>query len=496
MNRPLEKRPPTTQPFDLVVFGGGGDLALRKLMPALYHRERDGRFAPGSRIFGVSRSPLDDDAYAARVAAACRTYAADDFDPDTFQRFRSRLSYVPLAVDDPQQLARLGALLGDGRNRPRVFYMATAPDLFGPACRNLAAAGLVTPDARVVLEKPLGHDLASFQGIDREVGSVFPETAIFRIDHYLGKETVQNLMALRFANRIFEPLWSAAEVDHIQITVAETIGVEGRGDYYDRTGALRDMVQNHMLQLLCLTMMEPPQRFDADSVRDEKVKVLKALRPFGEADVAAKTVRGQYRAGAVDGHAVPGYAEESGRPDSQTETYVALKAELDNWRWAGTPIYLRTAKRLPLRTSEITVAFRRVPHSIFPPQAGPVAANRMVIRLQPDEGVQLLMMAKVPEATAGVRLRRVPLNLSFAETFRTRTPDAYERLLFDVVRGDATLFMRRDEVEAAWRWVEPILAAWEHAPEAPRPYPAGTWGPSAAVALMAKDGRTWAEEMD
>ncbi|MCC6467478.1 MAG: glucose-6-phosphate dehydrogenase, partial [Alphaproteobacteria bacterium] len=318
-----------------------------------------------------------------------------------------------------------------------------------------------------------------------------------RIDHYLGKETVQNLMALRFANRMFERLWNASEIDHVQITVAETLGVEGRGPYYDKTGALRDMLQNHLMQLLCLVAMEPPARLDADAVRDEKVKVLKSLRPIDGSTMAHMTVRGQYVAGAIGGKAVPGYAQEldgGGKaPPSRTETFVALRAEIDNWRWTGVPFYLRTGKRLAERRSEIVVEFRAVPHLIFPASAGEIGANRLVIRLQPDEGIHLVLTTKTP--TPGkLRLQRAALNLSFAEAFATRHPDAYERLVTDVLRGNQTLFMRRDEVEWAWRWVEPIHDAWEAMGDAPKTYPAGSWGPAASTALLARDGRSWREE--
>jgi len=373
--------------------------------------------------------------------------------------------------------------------------MATAPDLFGPLCAQLAKTELITQKARVVLEKPIGRDLASAKTINDCVGAVFAEEQIFRIDHYLGKEAVQNLMVLRFANSLFEPLWSSGRIDHVQITVAERIGVEGRGGYYDKSGALRDMVQNHILQLLCLAAMEPPNAFTAAGVRDEKLKVLRALKPFTRADVDHKIVRGQYRAGASNGGAVPGYLEEieSSTGTSKTETFVAIKAEIENWRWAGVPFYLRTGKRLAMQASEIVIQFRDVPYSIFSKEAGTLAANRLVVRLQPDEGVQLSLMTKNP-APGGLHVREAPLNLSFADTFKVRSPGAYERLLMDVVRGDATLFMRRDEVEAAWAWIEPILEAWQAQPEPPKPYAAGSWGPSAAIALIERDGRTWWED--
>jgi glucose-6-phosphate 1-dehydrogenase len=479
--------------FDLVVFGGTGDLACRKLLPALYYRDRDRQMPDDSRIIGVARSEIDRDGYLAQIDAAVRRYVtAADLDETCLKRFLDRLDYFALDATGERGWDLLAATLQDPE-RIRVFYLATAPDLFGPICRCLASSGLVTPETRVVLEKPIGRDLASARVVNQEVGAVLAENQIFRIDHYLGKETVQNLMALRFANSLIEPLWNRAHVDHVQITVAETIGVEGRGPYYDKAGALRDMVQNHMVQLLCLVAMESPTRLTADAVRDEKLKVLRALQPIAGQDVDLKTVRGQYRAGAIDGAPAPGYGEEIGAEDSLTETFVGLRVDIENWRWSGVPFYLRTGKRLPQRASEIVIDFRTIPHSIFEPEAGTIAANRLVVRLQPDEGVKLYLMAKDP-GPGGMRLREAPLNLSFAETFKVRYPDAYERLLMDVVRGNPTLFMRRDEVEAAWTWVEPILDAWRNTAEAPKPYAAGTWGPSSAIGLIERDGRTWHEE--
>ena len=361
-----------------------------------------------------------------------------------------------------------------------------------PTCERLGAHGLVTEHSRVVVEKPIGKSLDSAREVNAGIGQVFPEERVYRIDHYLGKETVQNLMALRFANALFEPLWNSSHVDHVQITVSETVGLESRAGYYDTAGALRDMVQNHMLQLLCLVAMETPRSLAADAVRDEKLKVLQSLVPVTPATLTERTVRGQYRAGASAGGAVKGYLDELGRPDSHTETFVALKAEIANWRWAGVPFYLRTGKRLSTRVSEIVIAFRPIPHSVFNADAGPIVANRLVIRLQPDEGVKLWLMVKDP-GPGGMRLQHVPLDMSFANTFRMRQADAYERLLMDVVRGNQTLFMRRDEVEAAWMWIDPILQAWEASKEAPKPYTSGTWGPSASIALIERDGRTWNE---
>ncbi len=386
--------------------------------------------------------------------------------------------------------------------RVRVFYLATSPDLYGPICGNIGAHKLVTEDSRVVLEKPIGHDLASAREINDQVGAVFTEPQIFRIDHYLGKETVQNLMALRFANTIFERLWNADVIDHVQITVAETVGVEQResGLRYDGTGALRDMVQNHILQLLCLIAMEPPVSLEADRVRDEKLKVLRALRPVAPHEVATLTVRGQYAQGAIDGQPVPSYIddlndqEKEPHESSSTETFVAVKADVRTWRWANVPFYLRTGKRLPKKVSEIVIQYRAPPFSIFPPDAADWSPNKLIIRLQPEEGMKLEMMTKDP-GPGGLRLSRTALDIRFEKTFGMRFPDAYERLVMDVVRGNATLFMRRDEVEAAWAWVEPILEAWATRPDQPRPYPAGSWGPTSAIALIERDGRTWHEEV-
>lgn len=480
--------------FDLVIFGATGDLALRKLVPALYHRDVAGQLNDDARLFAVARGDMSDGDYRDMARAALVQHvAADEFDKDIAERFLQRFRYLTLDAQKSDDYQRLKQALDSGADRITVFYLAMAPRFFGMICTQLAKAGLNTPEARVVLEKPIGQDLESARAINSAVGEAFAEHRVFRIDHYLGKETVQNLMALRFANALFEPVWHRGVVDHVQVTVAEKIGVEGRADYYDHAGALRDMIQNHLLQLLCLVAMEPPNEFTADAVRDEKLKVLEALRPITERAVAEKTVRGQYGRGSVDNAAVKGYTEELER-DSNTETFAVVKAEVETWRWAGVPFYLRTGKRLPVRHSEIVVQFRPVPHLIFPGAARDVVPNRLVIRLQPDEGIAFHMMSKVP-GPGGMRLRTAPLNLSFAEAFRGRQPDAYERLLMDVVRGNPMLFMRSDEVEAAWRWAEPILEAWAAQDEAPKAYAAGSWGPSAAIGLIERDGRTWHEDM-
>ena len=371
--------------FDLVVFGATGDLSFRKLMPALYWRENDQQMPEGSRIIGVARSHLSTADYVAEVEAACRQHVGKAYDEAVFARFAHRIAYVPLDVATGDNWPALAAALAGGEERPRLFYLATSPDLFGMISEGAGAAGIVTPQSRVVLEKPIGRDLASAIRINDQVGRVFEETQVYRIDHYLGKESVQNLLALRFGNSLFEAVWNRAHIDHVQITVAETVGVEERAAYYDKSGALRDMVQNHILQLLCLVAMEPPTSMAADSVRDEKLKVLRSLRTVTDGDALQKTVRGQYRAGVGGGMAVKGYVEELGAP-SRTESFVAIKAEVENWRWAGTPFYIRTGKRLPTRVSEIVIQFHKVPHSIFPAGAGFVEPNRLIIRLQPDDG--------------------------------------------------------------------------------------------------------------
>nr|WP_282959185.1 glucose-6-phosphate dehydrogenase [Azoarcus sp. L1K30] len=478
----------------MILFGGSGDLAMRKLLPALYFRHRDTADTAGWRIIGVGLEDLSRDAYIAAAQASCRKFVgAKNFDDAAWHAFAASLDYVPLNARSPADYGRLRDVVDRAPAATRVFYLATAPSLFACISENLGAAGLVTPDSRVVLEKPLGRDLASAERINAEVGAIFDEHQIYRIDHYLGKETVQNLIALRFGNALFEPLWSRASVRDVQITLAETVGVEGRGDFYDGTGALRDMVQNHLLQLLCIVAMEPPSSIDPDAMRDEKLKVLRALRPFTPADVATRTVRGQYRAGAINGQPVPGYLDEAGIPaNSRTETFVALKAELNNWRWAGVPFYLRTGKRMQERLAEVVVNFRDVPHALFGSIAGDRVPNRLVIRLQPDESLQLHLMAKVPGDD--MRLRPVALNLDFADTYSGRQWDAYERLLMDVIRGKLTLFMRRDELDAAWRWIEPVLDGWERDTSSPRPYTAGTWGPSASSSLLGRDGHEWRQD--
>ncbi len=481
---------------DFTVFGGTGDLALRKLLPALYLRDLEGQLPRDTRIIGVSRAELDDDGYRHEVRAALTTHLSpDDLDDRAVDRLLARLHHLTLDVEHPDDWHRLHDLLKD-RAAPeeaaRVFYLAVGPSLFGSICRHLDEIGVVNERARVVLEKPIGHNLASALAVNDAVGAVFSESQIFRIDHYLGKESVQNLLVTRFANTFLEPLWNSRWVDHVQITVSESLGVGDRGGYYDHAGAMRDMVQNHLLQLLCLVAMEPPTHVGRETVRDEKLKVLQALKPMAPLDVDVDTVRGRYTEGLVDGVAVPSYAEDLGHGGSHTETFVALRTEVQNWRWAGVPFYLRTGKRMDRRTSEIVVVFKAPPHAMFPHSEGSTEPNRLHIQVQPDEGMRLHLTAKEP-GPGGIRLRPVSLDLSYATTFEQRLPDAYERLLMDVIKGNPTLFMRRDEVEAAWTWVEPILTRWATSPARPKRYPAGTSGPTAAATLLERDGRSWQE---
>ncbi|ACY16925.1 glucose-6-phosphate dehydrogenase [Haliangium ochraceum] len=480
--------------FDMIIFGATGDLVKRKLLPALYYRFCEGVLPEDCRIIGVSRREWSREQYLNFAAESMKEFAKPGrFDETTWAAFAKHLHYDKVEATDPADYEALGKLLNAASPRIRVFFLSTAPDLFSDICTNLGKAGAVHEDSRVVLEKPLGRDQASAQHISEVVSAVFPEAQTFRIDHYLGKETVQNLMALRFGNALFEPLWRRDWVRNVQITVAEQVGVEDRAEFYDRTGAMRDMVQNHLLQLLCIVAMEPPTSIAPDAVRDEKLKVLHALKPLADRDAIADTVRGQYRAGVSQGQPVRGYLEENDiGPQSGTETFVALRAELNTWRWAQVPFYLRTGKRLAERKAEIVVTFREVPHSIFGPGQLSLAPNRLVIRLQPDEGVRLSVLAKAPGDE--IRLRPVDLNLDLAEAYAGVQMDAYERLLMDAICGNLTLFLRRDELETAWGWIDPIIEAWELYGDKPKSYMAGTWGPAASTALLSRDGITWYEE--
>ena len=477
--------------FDLVIFGGAGDLALRKLMPALFHRDMDGQLPPGSRIISIGRSSLAHDEFLGMVSSSLKKKLSEsEYSPASWQSFSKRLQYIEADALKPSGWKGLKTVLEGYEDRIRVFYLATAPGLFGAIASGLSQNKLINDQVRIVLEKPVGNDYASACEINDRVGACFREDSIFRIDHYLGKETVQNLLALRFANSLFEPLWNRGNIDHVQITVAEDLGVGGRVEFYDQIGTLRDMVQNHMMQLLCLTAMEPPINRDHDAVRNEKMKVLHALKPIGAGEVKRHTVRAQYQAGAIDSAMVDGYLDELGGKASQTETFVALKLQIENWRWSGVPFYLRTGKRLKQKYSEIVIQFKEVPFSIFPELSDARNANRLSIRLQPDEGVKLGLMLKDP-GPGGFDLRPVSLDLSFVDPDGARYPDAYERLLVEVIRGNPALFMRRDEVEFAWRWIDGIIAGWAESEQPVETYMAGSWGPTASSLMLDRDDRTW-----
>ncbi len=475
-------------PFDLVIFGGTGDLARRKILPSLYRRYRDGQMPEDARVIGCARAELDDRSYRELVRAALEEFVAKrKRDPEMIDRFLQKISYIRLDATGTVGWKELAKSVRKGVIR--AFYFSVGPGLFAALAQHLHQYKITDAEARIVVEKPFGHDLKSARELNSVLAQSFDERHIYRIDHYLGKETVQNLMAVRFGNILFEPLWNAQYVDHIQITVAETVGVAGRGGYYDKAGAMRDMVQNHMMQLLCLIAMEPPSVFDSDAVRDEKLKVIRALDPVAPEDL----VRGQYRR---EGD-IPSYQEDVGNPDSTTESFVAMEVHVSNWRWTGTPFYLRTGKRLRARESEIAIMFKDPPHSIFGRQEAR-SGNVLVIRLQPNEGMVLNVTIKEP-GPGGMRLIEVPLDMSFAEALGEEgadIPDAYERLIMDVIRGNQTLFMRGDEVEAAWAWTDPIINGWEERGDLPLPYDPFSSGPEDALMLMHRKGRRWREISD
>jgi glucose-6-phosphate 1-dehydrogenase len=482
----------TPQADAIVLFGATGDLARRMVLPSLYFLDADGFLPPGLKVIATARTQMSREAFVTQVQEIM-TARPEPVDEVVWARFSARLDYVATDATTEDGAAALKPHL-EGCRLP-MFFLAISPSLYGRVCVALAASGLAGKHSRIVLEKPIGRDLESSREINVTVGSVFGEDRTFRIDHYLGKETVQNLIALRFANTLFEPLWNSRTIDHVQITVAETEGVGDRWPYYDEYGALRDMLQNHMLQLLCFVAMEPPADMEPDSVRNEKVKILRSLRRFTRADAQNASVRGQYAGGVVGGKEVPAYEAERGQ-HSGTETFVALRADIDNWRWAGVPFFLRTGKRLPERRTQIVIQFKPVPHSIFGNAAkDDLTANRLVIDLQPDEDIALTLMNKSPGISqGGMRLQSLPLSLSLLHTYEgpgARRRIAYERLLLDVMHGNSTLFVRRDEVEEAWRWVDGVAEAWAEAGVAPKPYAAGSWGPSGTFALIERSGRAW-----
>ena len=475
-------------PFDLVIFGGSGDLARRKILPGLFRRFCAGQMPADARIVGAARGDMDTAEYRVMVSDAIGEFGGDfKFEQTKLDKFLGQIEYISIDARGEKGWAELQELMS-GTGKVEAYYFSVSPSLFGDIAERLQKWGMADHDSRIVVEKPFGRDLETARALNKTLAAYFSESQIYRIDHYLGKETVQNLMAVRFGNMLFEPLWNAQYVDHIQITVAETVGVGGRGEYYDKSGAMRDMVQNHLMQLLCLIAMEPPARFDPDAVRDEKLKVIRALDPVAPHHIA----RGQYMAEVGDEEENPDYRTAVNDPRSRTESFVALKTQISNWRWAGTPFYLRTGKRMSARSSEITVVFKETPHSIFAEDAGR-HRNVLSIRLQPNEGITLGVTIKEP-GPGGMRLIDVPLDMTFADALGDQDADhvdAYERLIMDVIRGNQTLFMRGDEVEAAWAWTDPLIQGWEARNDVPKPYESGSDGPIVATELMRRDGRQW-----
>ncbi|AFH95852.1 TPA: glucose-6-phosphate dehydrogenase [Providencia stuartii] len=482
------------QACDLIIFGTKGDLARRKLLPSLYQLEKAGYIHPDTRIIGVGRAQWSQSDYVEFVEKAFSEFLKEDLDPVLWERLSARLDFCNLDVNQTENFDSLAQMLKQDCH-PAIHYFAMPPSTFGAVCHGLGHAGLNKQPNRVVMEKPLGTDLASSQEINNEVAKYFDESQVYRIDHYLGKETVLNLLALRFANSLFINNWDNRTIDHVQITVAEEVGIEGRWGYFDQAGQMRDMVQNHLLQILTMIAMSPPADLTTDRIRDEKVKVLRSLRRIDHTNVREKAVRGQYTAGFVQGNKVPGYLEEEGaNKQSMTETFVALRVDIDDWRWAGVPFYLRTGKRLPAKCSEVVVYFKKPALNIFSESYQELPQNKLTIRLQPDEGIDIEIMNKAPGLDHKHRLQTTKLDLSFSETFnQTHLADAYERLLLEAMRGIQALFVRRDEVEEAWKFVDSIMDAWAMDNEAPKPYQAGTWGPIASVAMITRDGRSWNE---
>jgi len=479
---------------EIVIFGALGDLSRRKLLPALYQLEVCGLINPGSHIVGVARQTHSQEEFKSIVLDTLNNFVTEELDKDVVARFIERLVYQQLAMKEVNGYKNLATTLANGNNI-RVYYFSTPPAIYGDICDGLNHARLITDADRVVMEKPIGHCLASSKVINDQVARFFNEKQIYRIDHYLGKETVLNLLVLRFANSLFTTNWDRDSIDHVQITVAESVGIEGRWGFYDEAGQMRDMIQNHLLQILSLLAMEPPADLSAESIRAEKLKAVKALRPINRTNVKDKTVRGQYSDGFLNGVEVPGYLNEEGANiNSSTETFVAIKAEIENWRWSGVPFYLRTGKRMPTKHSEIVVHFKAQPHNIFKDSYSDLPANKLTIRLQPDEGVELQMMNKIPGIASQMNIQENKLDLSFSDTYQDqRVIDAYERLMLEVLNGNQSLFVSRDEVEAAWTWADSIIDAWQATNEAPKPYAAGSWGPVSSISLIARDDRQWVE---
>ena len=479
---------------EIVIFGALGDLSRRKLLPALYQLDQAGLLNNESRILGVARQDHSVEEFTAFVVENLTEFVKEGLDKEVMTRFITRLVYQQLDFKDTASYSHLATTLKGG-HETRVYYFSTPPAIYGDITDGLKSAKLITDADRVVMEKPIGNCLASSKVINDQVSRYFNENQIYRIDHYLGKETVLNLLVLRFANSLFTNNWDRNSIDHVQITVAESVGIEGRWGFYDDAGQMRDMIQNHLLQILSLLAMEPPADLSAESIRAEKLKAVKALVPINRMNVKEKTVRGQYADGYLNGLPVPGYLnEEDANQKSDTETFVAIKAEINNWRWAGVPFYLRTGKRMPAKHSEIVVQFKPQAHNIFKESHVDLPANKLTIRLQPDEGVELQMMNKIPGIASQMHIQENKLDLSFSETYENqRVVDAYERLMLEVINGNQSLFVSRDEVEAAWTWADSIIEAWQTSNEAPKAYPAGTWGPVASLSMIARDDRQWVE---
>ncbi|EED33440.1 glucose-6-phosphate dehydrogenase [gamma proteobacterium NOR5-3] len=479
--------------MDLLIFGARGDLSARKLFPALYHLDNCELLPAGVRIHALAREDITLETFLNDIKVRVRKYVDDSrWSDEQWDNYASRFVYHRIDFSSAEDFGALSSVLTP--ERPALFYLATPPFLFGPICEHLGAAGCLDGDRRLLLEKPIGHDLKSCREVNDTVGEYFSEDAIYRVDHYLGKETVQNLLVMRFGNRFINTQWDQGCVDHVQITVAEPIGIEGRWSYYDGVGQLRDMVQNHLMQLLCLVAMEPPNSMTAEGIRDEKVKIVRALRPIDESNVQDHAVRGQYAAGWLRGESVPGYLEEEDCPaqDSQTETYVALKAFIDNWRWAGVPFYLRTGKRMPEKLTEIVITYKALPHNIFAGAGSEDVPNRLVIRLQPNEGIEMQMVSKQHSLRNKMGLVTKNLNLDFlGSSALDRIPDAYERLFLDALNADQSLFVGREEIEESWRWCDELIDAWQKRAPTLQPYQAGSWGPTKGELLIEKDGRSW-----
>jgi glucose-6-phosphate 1-dehydrogenase len=484
----------TYKPCDLVIFGALGDLSRRKLLISLYRLEKAELLEPETRIIGVDRHEGNNTEFVEIALKNIKELSRETIEEAVWTRFSARLSYVKIDLTQLDAYQALNAVT-DTQSRVLVNYFAVAPFLFKNICQGLANCGVLTNESRMVMEKPIGHDLKSSIEINDVVASVFSEDQVFRIDHYLGKETVLNLLALRFANSIFTTNWNHNTIDHIQITVAEEVGIEGRWEYFDKTGQLRDMVQNHLLQILTFIAMEPPVNLEAKSIHSEKIKVLKALRPITINNVDEKTVRGQYTKGYIKGAAAPGYLDEDdANTKSTTETFIALRVDIDNWRWAGVPFYLRTGKRLMSKRTEIVVYFKQLPHNIFKDSFRDLPPNKLIIHLQPNEGVEIEMLNKIPGIDEHIKLQKTRLDLSFSDAFKkNRIFGGYEKLVLEAMRGNPTLFLSREEIEQAWTWIDSIQDAWKHYNESPKTYPAGSWGPISSVALLARDGRAWEE---